>query len=454
METWLSERLAKAIQDGEAQSLGVVAWRAGDLEINMVGASRAGGTESPTEDSVYALGSVTKPYTAMAVLRLVVEGTLQLDGPVADWIPSVAQHGDVLAERLTVRHLLTHCCGLTGDWFVDRDPGIPNSADSLAEVARRLPEVPLMSAPGKRYSYSNLGMVLAGRLLEVVTSLSYERAMHELVLDPLRLHGTGFTGEPPVLEHSVPSHNRIDGRPNVNSWQPNRDDVRRTDVPSGGLFTSPRDLARWLQCHLTEGASTDQPGLWGRVVRMMREPQPLVFGPKRSAVGVGWSMVAQNPLVLRHGGDMIGFLACCALAPERGCAVGVLSNVEGSAGVMVEVERRLIEEVTGPVYVPPLEVSSDVALGSYVGNYEVPPDRQYRIDLRDGQLSITGGVAGSDSPTMPATGVRVIAPNWGVLERSAAWPMIVPFELGPDGQAEWVTIGGRAARRVQAIPAE
>lgn len=165
-------------------------------------------------------------------------------------------------------------------------------------------------------------------------------------------------------------------------------------------------------------------------------------------------MVAQGPLVLRHGGDMIGFVACCAFAPESGRAVGVLSNLDGAAGVMLEVERRLIEEITGPVYAPPPGESADVALDAYVGGYEVPPDRHFRIALRDGHLWLTRGLAGVDSLTMPETKVRIVTPNWGVLEGASPWPTIVPFELGSDGRAEWVTIGGRAARRVRVVPGE
>lgn len=147
---------------------------------------------------------------------------------------------------------------------------------------------------------------------------------------------------------------------------------------------------------------------------------------------------------------MHGFVACCAVAPDHGRAVGVLSNLEGSAGVMLEIERRLVEEVVGDAYSPP--AGSGAApprdLAAYEGIYSVPPERGYRISLRDGRLWLDGGPPGDPSLVIPATEIRVIAPTWGVLIEDSPWPVVVPFELGSGGRAEWVTIGGRAARRI------
>lgn len=77
----------------------------------------------------------------MAILRLVVEGSLTPDAPVARWLPDLRRCAGDLGSTLLVRHLISHCSGLVGDWVLDRDPGIGDGPDSLIEQIRRIPEL-------------------------------------------------------------------------------------------------------------------------------------------------------------------------------------------------------------------------------------------------------------------------------------------------------------------------
>lgn len=118
----------------------------------------------------------------------------------------------------------------------------------------------------------------------------------------------------------------------------------------------------------------------------MREPQPLRFGPKASAVGLGWSMVSADPLVVRHGGGVLGFVASCAIAPAQGAGVGVLSNVEGSAVPVVDIERLWIERWLPDIYSPPARRGAAPEPGAYEGTFLVRPERIFSITRRSGRL--------------------------------------------------------------------
>lgn len=443
--TWsVEDRAEAAVASGEAQSLVVVSWDGDDLRVGVHGTMTPGGPP-PTTRSLYQLGSVTKPYTAMAILRLVVEGSLSLETPVSNWLPDVRRCAGDVGSTLLVRHLISHCCGLVGDWFLDQDPGIDDGPDSLAEQVRRVPEVPVFAVPGERYSYSNLGVIIAGRLLEVVTGRGYEIAMHDLVLDPLGLTSTGFANDPGILKRTVPIHVRVDGTIRLGERQPQDTACPRIHRPSGGLSTSGDDFAAWLGCHLTAGRSTRQPELWGKVTALMREPQSLRFGPKANAVGLGWSIVSADPLVVRHGGGMLGFVASCAVAPAQGAAVGVLSNFEGSAVPVIDIERLWIERRLPGIYSPPPGRGTALEPDAYEGTFLVPPERIFSITRRNGRLWLS---AGHNAPAGSGSELQLVEREWAVVVKDSPWPVVVPFELGRDGRAEWVTVGGRAARRI------
>ena len=151
-------------------------------------------------DALFRLASVSKLFVSVAALVLVGRGGLSLDAPVTDWLPRFRPRFAGESPTITLRHLLTHTSGLGYGFFEPADgplhraqvsDGMDRCDITLAENLRRLAEVPLLFAPGTRFSYS-LATDVVGAVIEAATGLPLPQAIRELVTKPLDLVDTGF----------------------------------------------------------------------------------------------------------------------------------------------------------------------------------------------------------------------------------------------------------------------
>src|SRR5262245_15420223 len=156
------------------------------------------------QDTMFVLGSVTKTYTATALMRLVADGRVELDAPARRYVPELRLADERVAAEVTVLNLLNHTAGL--DWGVIIDAG--EGDDALAGYVTRMAELPLIAPPGTRASYSQAGYNLAGRILEKVTGLTYERAVFTLLFEPLGLSHTFFARDDIMTRRFAVGHNR------------------------------------------------------------------------------------------------------------------------------------------------------------------------------------------------------------------------------------------------------
>ena len=138
------------------------------------------------ENTLYSLGSISKTYTATVMMRLVAQKKVDLDAPVRRYVPELVLRNEQWASEMTVLNLLNHTAGL--DWRLIVDTG--DGDDALARFVARLTELEQLAPPGTRTSYSQAGYNLAGRIIEKVTGLTFERAVETLVLEPLGLRDT------------------------------------------------------------------------------------------------------------------------------------------------------------------------------------------------------------------------------------------------------------------------
>ena len=149
------------------------------------------------------LGSVTKTFTATALMRLVAEGQVELDAPVRRYVPELKLADEQTAAEVTVLNLLNHTAGL--DWRIITDTG--DGDDALARQVAKLAELKLIAPPGTRASYSQAGYNLAGRIVEKVTGLTYERAVASLLFEPLGLSHSFFALDDVMTRRFAVGHN-------------------------------------------------------------------------------------------------------------------------------------------------------------------------------------------------------------------------------------------------------
>ena len=253
--------------------------------------------QAATPRTNYRLASVSKQFTATAVLTLVQEKRLKLDDPIATYLPG-------LPAGITVRHLLSHQSGLA-DYEDHLPPGEFQVQD--ADVLKILQQVPeLLAAPGTKYAYSNSGYSLLALLVEKVTGQSYADALRDRVLKPAGMSRSVAheEGRDTVAERAY------------GYTGPKRTDQSRTSavLGDGGIYASLEDLGRWLDClrkHCVLSEAMQQ---------MAFAPNALSDGAA-TEYGFGWFI--RGPLRW-HTGETIGFRN--ALLARDGYEVVVLAN--------------------------------------------------------------------------------------------------------------------------------
>ncbi|WP_424211910.1 serine hydrolase domain-containing protein [Streptomyces sp. BI20] len=321
------------------------------------GLTAPGGTEPPPIDGHVRVGSVTKPLTAAAVLRLVAEGALTLDAPAAGHLPGLG-----LDPRVTTRMLLQHTSGVfnfTGEYHEDGTftPGIPATTAGRAwvdhrfttyrpaELARFALARPARFEPGTDWSYSNTNYVLLRLLVENVTGRPFRDEMRRLVLDPLGLADTRLPETDPDLPEP---HARAHYRYEDEAGEQVTVDVTRQNpswISTGGdVISTTKDL----QCFAA--------GLLGgsflpaALLAEMRTPE--------AKVGYGLGLFVQpvgedGAVVLTHNGGMAGHAALLYATPDAGTILTASINYTDDAGLSMAVPfqqatGRLVDAVFGP----------------------------------------------------------------------------------------------------------
>ena len=203
------------------------------------------------EHTLYSVGSISKTFTATAMMRLVAQGKVDLDAPVRRYLPELVLPNEQWTSEMTVLNLLNHTAGL--DWRLIVEVG--DADDALAQFVARLADFEQLAAPGTRTSYSQVGYNLAGRIIEKVTGLTFERAVETLVLEPLGLRDTLYALDDIMARPAVAMGHNADENGQyaiARQWKDNR-----ANNPGGGVASSPADLLLWARFHLGDGRAPD-----------------------------------------------------------------------------------------------------------------------------------------------------------------------------------------------------
>jgi CubicO group peptidase (beta-lactamase class C family) len=320
-------------------------------------------------DTLFLLGSVTKTYTATTLLRLAADGRVELEAPVRRYVPELRLKDEHAAAQVTVLQLLNHTAGLDFGFIDDFGEG----DDALASYVARMAELELIAPPGERTSYSQAGYNLAGRLIEKVTGLTFERAVASLVLEPLGLQHSFFARDDIMTRRFVVGHNRDqDGTLSIaRLWRRSRG-----DNPGGGLASSVADQLGWARFHLGDGRARGG----GRVLpagllgRMQQPTAALRASTLGDAIGIGWFLRDLDGVgTVGHGGSANGQFAELLTVPERAFAVVALANAGPDDGLAFNqaVVRWALQTYLGVIDRDPQPLPYDEARArEVVGSYE------------------------------------------------------------------------------------
>lgn len=409
-----------------------------------------------TPDSLFQIGSTTKVYTATVVMQLVDEGLIQLDTPVRSVLDELRFLDQVATETVTVRHLLSHTSGVEGDVFEDFGRG----DDALERFVSACAGLPSLHPVGERFSYCNTGWVVAGRLIERLTGLSWDAALRSRLLEPLGLRSTVTLPEEAILGRvavgHLPSAEKADGSLVVTPrWM-----LPRSLGPAGLVVSTAAEVVRFAGLHLAEGATHEGTQLLTPAsVKAMQEPQVQLADTITHAPswGLGWFLPDWNGAkLLGHDGATIGQTAFLRASPDHGFAVALLTNGPAGGKVYRDLFAELFAEEVG-ITMPDLPVpAADLRLdaGRYVGTYG-RRGVDIEISQADGGLTMLARFEGAMAEQAPAPSPVRLRPvdEWTFLledpSRGDTPAALVFSDPDASGLPQWLHTSARAHRRVR-----
>ena len=259
-----------------------------------------------TPRTKFRLGSITKQFTAMAILILAERGKLKLDDPVGKYIDDSPKAW----EGVTIHHLLTHTSGMpsyTDDFTYGLRMMMP---ETVKTMIARFRDKPLDFKPGEKFHYSNSGYFLLGAIIEKVSGERYESFLKKVIFDPLGMHDTGYDHAATVLPGRASGYTLAgDGLRNAEYLDMSQ------PFSAGSLYSTVEDLARW------DRALGD-----GKLIS--KESYAKMYSPAKNDYAYGWMVATiKGRKLIAHGGGINGFVSEILRYPDQKLCVVVLCNV-------------------------------------------------------------------------------------------------------------------------------
>jgi D-alanyl-D-alanine carboxypeptidase len=383
-------------------------------------------------EHVFRVGSITKQFTAVAILQLVEQGKISLDDPITKFFPDYPTAG----KTVTVEHLLTHTSGMQSYSSKDDFISLIRSDLTPQQLIDTFKNDPMLFSPGEGYASGNSTYVILGAMIEKVTGKSYGEYLTSNVFARAGLTHTHYDDPIRIIPNRVEGYGR-----NGNAIVKARYVSPTIPYSAGSILSTVDDLARW-----TDAVSA------GKVVRpdlVQRAwiPYKLTSG-EATPYGYGWAI---NDLfgsrVIAHGGRVIGFTAHALWMPEEKVFVAVLSNSEVAQVSRTYLARRLATYAMGKPWNPVAIAMNAEQLGEYEGVYTIDDRTARTLTVAEGKLFSQRSGGGRVAVLPSARDQFFFKDSFTTMS----------FERGADGKvtAVVVTQDGkpeRAVRRVEKAP--
>jgi CubicO group peptidase (beta-lactamase class C family) len=325
---YFAEAIPRAMEEHDVTGLSValvdgdtVVWMRGFGEVDTEAEVAA------TARTVYRIGSITKLFTATAIMQLAEDGLVDIDAPVTDYIPEFRVRSRFPgAGPIRVRHLMTHHSGLPGDRIKAMFGDPPEDYRGIVEYL----ETQYVSTPPEFvFAYSNLAVGLAGIVVERASGLSYEDYVRRNILDPLGMRNTSSV----LDDRSAPSYSRAYSR----GVEQNELDLG--NVPAGGIYSSVADMTRFIR-FATGGGAVDGARLLEEttLAGMMSAQNEGVERDLGRPMGLGWALARAGldhvGRVAWHNGSTMYYQSTMVVLPEHELGVVLLSNSDTGSRVI------------------------------------------------------------------------------------------------------------------------
>jgi CubicO group peptidase (beta-lactamase class C family) len=381
-----------------------------------------------TPEMKFRIGSITKQFTATAILQLQEAGKLSVDDPISKYYPEAP----AAWSKITLRHLLTHSSGIPSytnlPGFFARDARLPHTPEELIRLTR---DKPLEFEPGSSYAYDNSGYILLGYVVEKVSGQPYAAYLQQHVFGPLRMTGSGYDSSTQIIPGRVPGYQFGPG----GTWTNAAFLDMSVPFAAGSLYSTVDDLLAWDQA--LYAAKPLKP-----------ESLRAMFTDYGHHYGFGFVIDQKwDQDRIWHNGGINGFTASFQRFPKSKVTVVALAN-EGTPATD-KLAADLAGLCLGAQVYPKTVAETPAALARYSGFYALTPATVAKVEVHGSGL--VSQIAGQpDLLLYPAGGGKFFA-------RTA--DVELAFQAGADGQVTGVVLrqGGHEqppARRIDAAEAE
>jgi dipeptidyl aminopeptidase/acylaminoacyl peptidase/CubicO group peptidase (beta-lactamase class C family) len=431
--------------------LRVTPGRADELVTAAYGYANEPARVTATTDTVFQIGSISKVWTATVAMQLADEGLLDLDAPVIEVLPELLLTDTEVAKTVTMRHLLTHTSGIDGDVFTDTGRGddcVEKYVGLLGEVAQNHPL-------GATWSYCNSGFVLAGRVIEKLTGLSWDAALRQKLFAPLGLTHTVTLPEEALLFRAAAGHVEVAGERQIAPvWA-----LPRSVGPAGLICSTPADVLAFARMHLSGGLAADGTRLLSQASTeamasfQAEVPDKYVLG---DSWGIGWIRFGwDDQRLVGHDGNTIGQAAFLRVLPDpgnpgAGLAVTLLTNGGNTRDLYGDLYQEIFAALAGvampqPITPPVTPVAVDIT--PHLGTYERASVRMEVMAGSDGPMlrtTVLGPLAEmTPDPVSEYPMTAVSQDLWLVREPDAqTWVPVTFYALGTG--EKYLHFGARA----------
>src|SRR5262245_48546689 len=317
--------LAKAMGEDNIPGLAIGIVEDGQLVYSRgFGVMRLGDPSHPvTQETLFHMASITKPFVATALMQLVEQGKVDLDGPVTRYVPYF-QLADARYKTITVRQMVTHTSGMpdVDNYYWDK-PEYDDGA--LERYVRSLKDKLLRWEPGTKFAYSNMAFEVLGDLVAKVSGISFENYVQANILRPLNMRSSTLLLKEANESLVAAGHTKDSGgQLKAIAHYP----YNRAHTPSSNLESNVVDMARWIMANL------DRRQLDGRTI-LKKSTHELMWTPAadvgggRAHVGISWFLEERNgESFVTHGGGDDGFLTYLILVPNRKIGIVMMTNCD------------------------------------------------------------------------------------------------------------------------------
>ncbi len=268
-------------------------------------------SERINESTNFHLGSVSKIFVSMGILKLQEDGYIDIEQPVVDYLPWFSTKDTVLSNEITIEHLLNHSSGLPDRLNVHEIRNL-ESREIINKIEKKLKNITLVGKPGTVFEYTNMNTDLLQLVIEEVTGKSFTQYMEENLFTPLNMNRTGYF----TFDNSHLSNTAMGHRYHWGKIKPYKEELVYATSASAGLSSNVDDLSKFLSLLLNDGEGPNGKLIGGSYLDQM-------FKPNQYGIGYNWFVYPHN---ISMDGGLPGFTSTIVLSSDKTFGLVLLAN--------------------------------------------------------------------------------------------------------------------------------